>query len=195
MATDGPQSHQVETLWRALLLPPESLLNECRRETYQGSGAGGQKRNRVRSGIRLIHEKLGLRAENCEHREAMRNVEAATRVLRLAIALRLGAIAAEAAGGAESGAEPAASVRGRASAQIAAIRDRFRVEANPNHEDFAVTAALALMTLAGKQGRLADSAQELGVSGSALTRHFKAEKAVWSAVLRLREKAGLPELK
>lgn len=53
------------------------------------------------------------------------------RVLRLAIALRLGAIAAEAAEGAESEAEPADSIRGRASAQVAAIRDRFRVRQIP----------------------------------------------------------------
>ncbi len=189
----GPPSSQA--LWLALLLPPEALLRECRRETYQGSGAGGQKRNRVRSGVRLVHTTTGLRAENCEHREALRNVEAATRGLRLAMALTLGELAAEASGELPGFAGAAPKVDGPNPVLATALRTRFRVEANSHHEDFAVTAAMALTALMQNQGRLADTAKQLGITGSALTRHFKADKAIWSAVLRLREKAGLPGLK
>lgn len=176
----------MEALWLALVLPSEDLLKKCRRETYQGSGAGGQKRNRVRSGIRLIHELTRLRAENCEHREALRNVEAATRGLRLSMVLRIAELA-----------EEAREVKATEELLVIPLKTRphFRVEANSNHFDYAVTAALALTSLVNHQGRLAETALELGVSGSALTRHFKGDKSIWSAVLRIRAKAGLPILK
>jgi RF-1 domain len=174
----------VDKLWRALLLPTGDLLGECRREAYQGSGAGGQKRNRVRSGIRLIHDATGLRAENCEHREAGHNVQEALHHLRLQCALALGEW--------WKAADPnlAANLIWPEPA-----RSRFRVEASPSHADYPIAAACSLVALARAGGRLSEAAEAVGVSGSALTRHFKADKAIWAFVLRLRQANQMPPLK
>jgi RF-1 domain len=163
-------------LWQALLAQPETLLATCRRETYQGSGAGGQKRNRVRSGMRLLHDATGLRAENCEHREAARNVAEALHSLRLQIAVKLGGLA-------ETEAPPPEA------------RARFRVETNASHADYPISAAVSICAMRATQGRVAEAALSLGCSGSALTRHFKADKNIWAEVLRMRAEEGLGPLK
>jgi len=189
------QPIHAHPLWRALLLETDALLGECRRETYQGSGAGGQKRNRVRSGIRLLHAATGLRAENCEHREAARNVAAALHGLRLQMALALGKAEPEKMDDGQN------AEFSRLKAPAEAIT-RCRLEANPAHTDYAVTAALCLMALHHGRGGIAEAADALQntvpglrCSGSALTRALKADKAVWSAALRLRQDFGLSPLK
>lgn len=177
----------AHSLWQALLAQPESLLAECRRETYQGSGAGGQKRNRVRSGVRLVHDATGLRAENCEHREAGRNVAEALQQLRLQIALTLGERSAL-----DEAGLPDTSLFLQAPLEAQA---RFRVEANAAHADYAITLALGLQALHQAKGRLAEAAASLGCTSSALNRHFKADKAAWATVLRMRQNFGLGPLK
>lgn len=179
---DGPLNMP---LWQALLAQPESLLAACRRETYQGSGAGGQKRNRVRSGMRLLHDATGMRAENCEHREAARNVAEALHGLRLQIAVKLGSAS-------QSGERGNSSNPHNPPPEA---RARFRVEANASHADYPVSAAVSLCALRRAEGRLSEAAQSLGCSGSALTRHFKTDKTIWAEVLRLRAEAGLGPLK
>jgi hypothetical protein len=183
-------SLSTQDLWPFLLMDPEDLLGQCRRETYQGSGPGGQKRNRVRSGIRLIHSAADIRAENCEHREAGRNVEAATRGLRLQIALRL----ADTANQGETQSSEALELQSTFLFPPQAL-SRFRIEAGCDHFDYLVTAAFVLCGLAHCQSRLAETARLLGTTGSALTRHLKKDKAVWAAALRMRERAGHSELK
>lgn len=69
-----------------LKLKPIELLKYCIQEPYQGSGAGGQKRNRVYSGIRLKLKEYPIDACNCEHRETKRNTESALLELRKKIA-------------------------------------------------------------------------------------------------------------
>jgi hypothetical protein len=173
-----------------ILMDPKDLLGQCRRETYQGSGPGGQKRNRVRSGIRLIHSTTDLRAENCENREAGRNVEAATRGLRLQIALRLAETA-------EQGAIDLNGVLDSPSSTLfpPEALGRYRIEASSDHLDYLATAALVLCGLAHCQSRLAETARLFGTTGSALTRHLKKDKAIWAAALRMRERAGHSGLK
>ena len=40
---------------------------------YKGSGAGGQNRNKVETGVRIIHKDSGARAEYCRERSREQN--------------------------------------------------------------------------------------------------------------------------
>jgi hypothetical protein len=163
---------------RWLALEPEKLLEECRQSRYQGSGPGGQKRNRVYSGVRVNHEASGLSAESCEGRESARNLNSALHRLRLALAL-----APRPAPG-----EPSPDADG-----IAALP--FRAGCNPAHPDYPRGVLRALDALAFHRGRLAEAAAALGCTGSALTRFLRADKGVWLRAREIREAVGLPPLK
>ena len=43
-------------------------MRACAQARFQGSGPGGQKRNRVYSGVRLTHEESRLTAESVDSR-------------------------------------------------------------------------------------------------------------------------------
>ena len=68
--------------WAWLSLPPETLIKDCGQARFQGSGPGGQKRNRVYSGVRLTHGPSGLTAECVDSRASGRNVGEALSRLR-----------------------------------------------------------------------------------------------------------------
>jgi hypothetical protein len=187
---------------RWLALSPAALLARCAQSPYQGPGPGGQKRNRVYSGVRLTHPESGLAAESSESREAGRNVESALHRLRLALALAaapvgtVGAVARDAPAAAAAGAagDPAGSVPGAAEAFALASRG-FRAACNPSHADYPRFACAALLCLAARAGRLSESAAALGCTASALTRFLRADKAVWARANAVRKAHGLHALK
>jgi hypothetical protein len=162
--------------YRWLALPPEALLRACRQSRFQGSGPGGQKRNRVYSGIRLTHPDSGLTAESVASRESKRNLQDALARLRLNLALSA----------ATSAADPA---------ETAAGLSAFRAACNPAHGDFPGFALRALHQLAWQGGQIAPAAAALGCTASALARFLKGEKAVWAKALAIREGNGLGPLK
>ena len=51
----------------------EGLLAQCRVETFRSGGKGGQHQNTTDSGVRLIHEPTGVRAESRSDRSQHRN--------------------------------------------------------------------------------------------------------------------------
>jgi hypothetical protein len=159
--------------WAWLSAPPEALLGECRQSRFQGSGPGGQKRNRVYSGVRVNHSPSGLSAESVDSRASARNLGEALSRLRLALAL---------AGAAGAEADPAPGVP-------------FRAAASPAHPDYARGALRALCLLRAHAGQLAPSAAALGCTPSALTRFLKEEKAVWAQAREIRMGHGLHPLK
>jgi hypothetical protein len=157
--------------WAWLSLPPDSLLKDCRQSRFQGSGPGGQKRNRVYSGVRLSHAGSGLAAECVDSRASARNVGEALSRLRLAMALA-----------AAPDGDPAPGAP-------------FRPEANPAHPDYARGALRALSLLGSHAGQLAPAASALGCTPSALTRFLKEEKSVWARAREIRLANGLHPLK
>lgn len=50
-------------------------------QTYKGSGAGGQHRNKRETGVRIIHPDSGARAQCCDHKSQMQNRKEAFRKL------------------------------------------------------------------------------------------------------------------
>jgi hypothetical protein len=173
----------AQSAYRWLALPPEELLRACRQARFQGSGPGGQKRNRVYSGIRLTHPDSGITAESVDGRSAQRNLLDALARLRLNLAL-----SASLEGCDPSGIDAAPS-------QEASPRPEFRTGANPAHPDFPGFALRALHHLDWNRGRTAPAADALGCSASALTRFLKADKAVWTKAREIRERNGLFPLK
>ena len=60
----------------------EALLAQCRVETFRSGGKGGQHQNTTDSGVRLIHEPTGARAESRNDRSQHRNKQIALGRLR-----------------------------------------------------------------------------------------------------------------
>lgn len=164
----------AEDLSGWLALDPEALLRRCAQTPFQGPGPGGQKRNRVYSGVRLTHGDSGMTGECVDSRASARNVGEALDRLRLRLAL--------AAASAPEAADPAPG-------------SAFRAAANPAHPDYARFALRALILLAGNGGQIAPAAAGLGCTASALTRFLKGEKAVWARAREIREANGLHPLK
>lgn len=48
-------------------------MKDCDRQTYRGSGPGGQHRNKTDSGVRIIHRASGARGESCDTRSQHEN--------------------------------------------------------------------------------------------------------------------------
>lgn len=175
----GPTDTSLARIVGWLSLPPEELLRRCVQAPFQGPGPGGQKRNRVYSGVRLTHAESGLAAEASERREARRNLEDALRRLRMAMALSL----------------PPAPTPPIGNAEITPSPLPFRAGANPAHADFPIFVLAALHALDSRGGRLAEAAGSLGATASALTRFCRSEKAVWAKAQAIRKRYGLHPLK
>lgn len=176
-ASEAPGSGlPVLSVYAWLALPPEELLRACGQARFQGSGPGGQKRNRVYSGVRLTHPESKLTAESVDSRASLRNLHAALARLRLNLAL-------------------SASLPGCDPALAAASLPPFRAGANPAHADFPRFALRALHALAWHQGRLAPAAAALECTASALTRFCKSDKGVWARMHAIRAANGLRPLK
>lgn len=164
--------------YRWLALTPAELLRQCRQARFQGSGPGGQKRNRVYSGVRVSHRDSGLSAESVDSRASLRNLDAAVERLRLGMALsaRL------------TDCDPDQGAAG-------SLQAPFRAGASASHEDYPRFLLRALHHLAWHRGQLAPAAAALGCTASALTRFFKADKAAWAKAREIREANGLHALK
>ena len=180
-AEDASAPLAIDAVWAWLLLEPEALLKQCRQSRFQGSGPGGQKRNRIYSGVRLSHMGSGLTGECVDSRASARNVGEALARLRLGLAL-----SAIAPGGNRDATEPPAGLAGGPA---------FRAGANPAHADYARFALRALSRFEAHGGQVAPAAAALGCTASALTRFLKAEKAVWAKAKAVREAYGLHALK
>src|SRR4051812_15235604 len=131
-------SEDLASVYAWLLLKPEDLLKRCRQDRFQASGPGGQKRNRVYSGVRLTHSDTGLSVEACARRESLRNLEDALHRLRLELAL-----AAVSTG---SDSDPASALTPAAAAGNFRGPE-FRPDASAAHQDYPGFALRALHQL------------------------------------------------
>jgi peptide chain release factor 1 len=66
--------------------PPRELIYSLTKkdfvvQTFRGSGAGGQNRNKRDTAVRIIHQASGARGESCEERSQAQNKKTAFRRL------------------------------------------------------------------------------------------------------------------
>jgi len=156
-------------------LPEADLLASVAESRYRASGPGGQHRNKVETGVRLLHRPSGIRGEANERRSLAQNRSMALRRLRLRLALDLRVEKVEAYA-------PSALWLARTGGP--------RLAVNPKHADVPALLAEALDVLAAVDDELAEAASLLGVTGSRLLRVLKLEPAALAGLNAKRQKTG-----
>lgn len=153
-----------------LQLPDEILLRQCRRDPYQASGPGGQKRNRVYSAIRLIHAPSGLAVTAADHRSAQANLSSALHRLRRRMAFEL---------------------RGHGLPPPTATDLRL----SPGHPRHPLLLATLADALDAAGFGVADAAAALGLSTGRLVRVLARDPEAWQWVNAERHRRTLPLLR
>jgi hypothetical protein len=154
---------------RLLQLADEELTRLCRVERCRGTGPGGQKRNKTESAVTVTHEPSGCRGSADDTRSQHTNRHVALRRLRqnLAFEWRL----------APPGVWPFADVPA------------------PKADVYPLWSAKLLDVLAANGWRLAESADFCSLSTGQLVKALGRDPALWTAVNRSRQAAGLPTLR
>jgi len=148
-------------------LEPDALLAQCEVRARKASGPGGQRRNKVETGVVLVHRPTGTRAEATERRDRPSNERAALARLRLNLALAVRR---------EPGTRPSPLWRARAGGG--------RIRVSPAHPDFPALLAEALDVLHAHDLDARAAAGRLGVTASQLVKLVKQEPralAAWNA--------------
>lgn len=83
MSEPNPNSIHFDEYIHFLLLNDEKAFKSLKEESFSGTGPGGQHRNRVRTGIRLIHPQWNISGECSQYREGKRNRSEALNNIRL----------------------------------------------------------------------------------------------------------------
>jgi len=174
---DGMGTLGVE-LRRRLDFTDADLIAECDVHLYRASGPGGQHRNKVVSGVRLVHRPSGLHVTATERRSQHENRANALKRLRHALAL---------------------SARAPLPARIVwpetvMITDG-RIRVNESNAGFNHAIALVLDAFVQHDGNPADAARALGLTTSSLVRFLAAHPTAWREAAAHRERLGLSKLR
>ncbi len=200
-------------------LPSEKLLAECDVKFVRRSGPGGQHRNKVSTGVVLVHRPTGVKAEAAERRSQAENRAVALFRLRVNLALEIrrpvketvpsgplkkGATAGlsssagrnsrkNTAGQASSGTQTSGSQLFQRTAS-SLWRSRCRdgqIEINAGHDDFPALLAEALDLLAANDFDPRRVAETLGCSASQLIKLLKKEPRAMAEVNEERRRREL----
>jgi hypothetical protein len=147
-----------------------ALSAECSRDDLSGGGAGGQKRDRKFSGVRLRHALSGVAVVSTVSRSRSRNESDALGKLRMEIALSVRC-------------EPPAE-QSALSAAFSSATGRLRP----------TVLADAFDVLAARGFRVGDAARDMGISTGRLVRVLSRDKTVWRKLNEFRAAAGLGPL-
>ena len=157
----------------------EELLRQCETERLRRSGPGGQRRNKVETGVRLRHRPTGIVAEACERRSQAENRRVALARLRIHLALEIR--------------RPLEPSQPASSLWQARLSDG-RINVNPSHDDFPALLAEALDRIAAHQGDVKPAAEALRCTPSQLIKLLKKEARALPLVNRWRDEQGLGRL-
>jgi len=158
-------------------LDPDTLLAECDLERLRRSGPGGQRRNKVETGVRLRHRPSGLHSEATECRSSEQNLHAA--ILRLRFALAVGV---------RHTPLPAPTSRWRQRIQ------RRRLSVNLEHADIPALLAEALDCLAADDWNLSAVGERLEISATQLVKLLSADARALQQLNDHRQQRGLRRL-
>ena len=166
----------INEVYDLLTMSQENFIKLCKITYFQASGAGGQKRNRKLSAVRLTHMKSGTAVTSSESREPARNLQTAIQKLHLELVLDL-------------------DLKQVNETETDIALPLFRANANEHHPDFpgSVLAALPLFYL--DKGSVGQTSEKLGTSSAALIRFFKKDKTLWRKVQQIRQEFGHYPLK
>lgn len=152
----------------------QSLLEACTVRGYQGSGPGGQHRNKTNTGVKLSFAPFNLEIRCCEDRSAQVNRTLALGRMRLRIAIEIREVPTPV---------PPIPFPGSAG------------RVSPENPLFPLFVADCLDRIAEATGDHRPAAKAWGISSSALLRILFQEKAIIEATQKIRQQAGLGPLK
>jgi hypothetical protein len=158
----------------------ERLLEECDLRPIRGSGPGGQHRNKVSSGISIVHRPTGVTAQATERRDQSVNRSIAISRLRVRLAIQVRSIV-------DSQTELALS-------KLGATYGGGRLRIAESNEDYARCLALILDVLCANQGQLDIVSGYLETTVSQVMRLIRQEPEALETVNRVRLSAGLGRL-
>ena len=162
-------------------LDPEKLLKQCDFQFGRGSGPGGQNRNKVETGARIVHLPTGLESKATERRQQQVNRHVAIGRLRLRLALK---------------ARTAASRDGHRPSELwCRRRQGTRLPVNPRHPDYPALLAEALDVIVARRWDVAGAARILGVTMSQLSRLVRHHPPAFAMLNKGRESVGLQPLR
>jgi hypothetical protein len=173
MATDSQQRHPAG-------LSPDELLAECEVRFVRRSGPGGQHRNKVSTGVTLLHKPTGVKAEANERRSQAENRAAALFRLRVRLALEVRIRR-------ELGSVPSVLWRSRS------IGGRIAI--SRAHDEFPALLAEALDTLAACGFDPKSASETLGCSVSQLVKLLQKEPRAMTQVNGQRQQRGAHPLR
>jgi hypothetical protein len=156
------------------------LLAQCDVRRQRRAGPGGQHRNKVETGIVLLHRSTGVLAEATERRSQAENRHIALRRLRISLAVEIRRAA-------EADRAPSRLWQSRCSAG--------RITVSSNHPDFPTLLAEALDVLAAHQWQVSEAAGDLQCSASQLVKFLKLEPRAFARLNGERRSRGLKPLR
>jgi hypothetical protein len=159
-------------------LPGKALLAQCDQTARRGSGPGGQHRNKVETGVVLVHRPTGVRGQASERRSRKENAAAALFRLRLQLALDV-----------RTPTTPTAPSPGPTPLWRSRCRGG-RISVSTTHEDFPALLAEALDVVFAQDCDLPPAAEALDVSPTQLVRLLADEPRALLAVNAVRTARG-----
>lgn len=160
----------------------KALVAECEVDLYRASGAGGQKRNKTSSAVRLRHKASGITAQASESRSQHKNRESALRRLRANIALDLREALS---------ADYAPSQGALAAVQRGPLGKNAKTR---SLVDYLLALAEILDVFEAEGAAVSKAAARLGVRSASLSKLLVGDERVARRVLEMRSQRGLRPL-
>ena len=162
-------------------LEDRALLRQCDVAYGRTSGPGGQHRNKVETGVSIVHEPTGIAASAGERRSQSQNRSRAIGRLRRKLAVQV-----------RTRTDPDSHRPGECWSRR---RQGRTISVNPHHRDYPALLAEALDVIVARGFDVAGAAGVLGVSMSQLAKLVKHDKHAFAEVNRGRAERGLPPLR